>query len=82
MDKYIDKCCKRFKSIPDLKDNVYEIANSIVEEEIIETKSKLRCKICSSTRISVESRQIRSADEAASIFVKCLQCGYTVKKSD
>jgi len=35
----------------------------------------LRCRNCQSTEIQWESRQLRSADEPATIFCECTKCG-------
>ena len=35
----------------------------------------IKCKVCGSDNIYVESRQMRSADEAMTKFYTCLNCG-------
>jgi DNA-directed RNA polymerase subunit M/transcription elongation factor TFIIS len=34
----------------------------------------LRCRKCKSTRVAVEQRQMRSADEGMSAFGMCMEC--------
>lgn len=35
------------------------------------------CKKCKKRKCSVSERQIRSGDEPATLFIKCLECDYT-----
>lgn len=37
----------------------------------------LKCRTCGSSDIYVESKQVRSADEATTKFYECLNCGAT-----
>jgi DNA-directed RNA polymerase subunit M/transcription elongation factor TFIIS len=42
----------------------------------IATSSVYTCKKCKKNRCQVSQRQTRSADEPATIFVKCMECSY------
>lgn len=51
------------------------------KQEAIVTKIKntvgIYCKVCKSDNVYVESKQVRSADEATTKFYTCLNCGNT-----
>lgn len=60
--------------------------NSLIQQKVLRDKSKLTtnieastdmytCKKCKSKRCTYYELQIRSADEPATIFVTCLDCG-------
>lgn len=48
-------------------------------QETIQSKMKnttnIKCNICGSDNIWVESKQVRAADEATTKFYECLNCG-------
>lgn len=59
---------------------VAERVNKVVEQLKIEPNSDYYyCPKCKKNRCHVESKQTRSHDEAATIFVLCLTCGYYFK---
>ena len=40
------------------------------------TSNVYECKKCKNRKCSVTQRQTRAADEPATTFVKCIECGY------
>jgi transcription elongation factor S-II len=59
--------------------------NTIIKKkELIELKKKnnsttdaYTCKKCKNKKCSVTERQTRSGDEPATVFITCVECGYT-----
>lgn len=56
---------------------------NIIEKKSYENKKKKQkgsniftCKKCKTSNCEVSQKQTRSADEPATTFVKCLECGY------
>ena len=81
MEKYIEKCERKFTYVPPSFDDSYALAEKIVTEEVVETKNQYICPKCKSKNIKVETRQIRSADEGSSTFITCGDCGFTKRKN-
>ena len=58
--------------------------NKIIKKKTIEqdkinnqaTSNVYECKKCKNRKCSVTQRQTRAADEPATTFVKCMECGY------
>lgn len=49
-----------------------------IEKEIIKpvkNTTDITCRTCGSDNINVESKQLRSADEATTLLFLCLNCG-------
>lgn len=58
--------------------------NIIKKKELIELKKKnngttdaYTCKKCKNNKCSVTERQTRAGDEPATVFITCVECGYT-----
>lgn len=56
----------------------------IKKKELIELKKKnngttdaYTCKKCKNNKCSVTERQTRAGDEPATVFITCVECGYT-----
>lgn len=47
-----------------------DVVNTMVKNTV-----GIKCKVCGSDNVYVESRQVRSADEAMTKFYTCLNCG-------
>lgn len=72
-----------------LQDQIYEIVDKrfpideFIEEGEKNSKIKntvgITCPTCKSDNIFVLIKQVRSADEEATKFFECLDCGYTWK---
>ena len=60
-------------------ENYQQLINRKEEEGVDEEGGMLRCRTCSNTDISWVSRQMRSADEPATIFCTCKNCGTSWK---
>jgi DNA-directed RNA polymerase subunit M/transcription elongation factor TFIIS len=58
---------------------------NIIEKKAYEHKQKKKgsnifsCKKCKQSNCEIEQKQTRSADEPATTFVKCLECGFTFR---
>ena len=58
------------------------IKKKSVEQDKIDnqaTSNVYECKKCKNRKCSVNQRQTRAADEPATTFVKCLECGFQFK---
>jgi DNA-directed RNA polymerase subunit M/transcription elongation factor TFIIS len=56
---------------------MYTIEMFIEQEvvKLVKNTSDVHCKACGSDNVHVESKQLRSADEASTLLFTCLNCG-------